>query len=88
MPLLPAACQCPCAASIYSGGAAPAEFTYTIARWAQKASPVWGSIYDQRKIPLHYFAIGSKKPEINLQITGSADYWFLVSMVKIVCGGK
>jgi hypothetical protein len=27
----------------------------SIDRWEQKPSPVWGSIYDQRKIPLHHF---------------------------------
>ena len=27
----------------------------SIARWAQRPSPVWGSIYDHKKITLHYF---------------------------------
>jgi hypothetical protein len=27
----------------------------------KKPSPVWGSIYDQRKIPLHLFTIGFQK---------------------------
>ena len=41
-------------------------------------SPVWGSIYDQRKIPLHLFTIGFQKPGI------CADSWFLESNGKMV----
>jgi hypothetical protein len=37
-----------------------------------------GSIYDQRKIPLHLFTIGFHKPEI------CSDSWFLESNGKKV----
>ncbi len=39
---------------------------------------MWGSIYDQRKIPLHLFTIGFQKPGI------CADCWFLESNGKMV----
>jgi hypothetical protein len=44
----------------------------------KKPSPVWGSIYNQRKIPLHLLTIGFQKPGI------CADSWFLESNGKKV----
>jgi hypothetical protein len=43
-----------------------------------KPSPVWGSIFDQRKFQLHHFTIGFQKPKI------CADFWFLESNGKMV----
>jgi hypothetical protein len=62
---------------------------------AQKLSTVWGSIFDQRKIPLHQFTLGFQKPEIcaNSWFPGictssfpgiCANSWFLESNGKMV----